>query len=360
MAYTLVIYRCEQDRLERLNDRLRAYRVEEVTNPADAQSVLYDVRPDALIAPINADTLQLFSHVETSTEIPSRPLLVLIAESPKQGLPADLVLPARWLAQALHAALDMRSETIDLQRRLDVEIGHVEEHLEEHRRAAKEVDLLKNAIVRTVSHELKTPLLQVKSAVSMLSDDSEQDRNKLIGYATEATARLEGVVKNVTQLADVLEIKLEAMRMTDASAQALRNLRRSWEHRDDSERIEVNISPKLIPVWADAGAIGIVLQHLIDNALKFSQAQVEVSAYVVEDEVLVSVRDYGIGIPQDMQEKIFDPFYQIENSDARRYGGLGVGLSIVRLILERHHTVIHVESEVGEGSIFSFTLPCVE
>lgn len=360
MPYTLVIYRCEQDRLERLNDRLRAYHVEEVTNTADAQSALHEVRPDALIAPINTDTLQLFSRVETATEIPSRPLLVLITESPKQGLPADLVLPARWLGQALHGALDMRRETMDLQRRLDVEIGHVEARIEEQRRAAKEVDLLKNAIVRTVSHELKTPLLQVKSAVSMLSDDGEQDRSKLIGYATEATARLEGVVKNVTQLAEVLEIKLEATRMVDASAQALRNLRRSWERRDDSERVVIDISPKLVPVWADAGAIGIVLQHLIDNALKFSKAQVEVSAEFAEDHVVVSVRDTGIGIPDDMLEKIFDPFYQIENSDARRYGGLGVGLSIVRLILERHHTDIHVRSEIGKGSIFWFRLPCAE
>ena len=110
------------------------------------------------------------------------------------AISADLVLPARWLGQALHSALRLRSETIELQHRLDVEIGHVEEHLEANRRAAKEVDLLKNAIVRTVSHELKTPLLHVKSAVSMLSDGSDQERHKLIGYATEATARLEAVV----------------------------------------------------------------------------------------------------------------------------------------------------------------------
>lgn len=360
MPYTLVIYRCEQDRLERLNDRLRSYRVEEVTTPEDAQQAIRDFQPDALIAPINTETLQLFSRVESATDIPNRPLLVLIAETPKQGLPADMVLPARWLGQPLHGALDMRRETLALQRRLAAEIGHVEERIEEQQRAAKEVELLKNAIVRTVSHELKTPLLQVKSAVSMLSDDGEQDRGKLIGYATEATARLEGVVKNVTQLAEVLEIKLEATRLSDACDQALRNLRRSWERKDDIERVKINVSPRLIPVWADAGAIGIVLQHLTDNALKFSKKQVEVSAELAEEYVLISVRDYGIGIPEDMQEKIFDPFYQIENTDSRRYGGLGVGLSIVRLILERHHTDIYVKSEPGKGSLFSFKLPCIE
>ncbi|MEP7291712.1 MAG: HAMP domain-containing sensor histidine kinase [Chloroflexota bacterium] len=362
MPHTLVIYRCEQDPLERLNEHLRGYHLESVNTAADGQAALYTLRPDALIAPINAETLQWFTRVEAELDEPNRPLLVLITETPKRGLPADLVLPARWLAQALHAALKLRSETIDLQQRLDVEIGHVEANLEEHRRAAREVDLLRNAIVRTVSHELKTPLLHVKSAVSMLSDGSDQDRHKLIGYATEATARLEGVIKNVTQLAEVLEIKLETMRMADALAQALRNLRRSWEHKDQIDRIRIEISPKLPLVWADEGAIGIVLQHLIDNGLKFSKPNqpVDVTAEVVESHIVVTVRDYGIGIDPNMLDKIFDPFYQIENSDARRFGGVGVGLAIVRLILERHHTTIKVSSEVGKGSLFAFTLPCVE
>jgi two-component system sensor histidine kinase ChiS len=302
----------------------------------------------------------LFTRAETDLDEPIRPLLVLITETPKRGLPADLVLPARWLGQALHSALRLRSETIELQHRLDVEIGHVEEHLEANRRAAKEVDLLKNAIVRTVSHELKTPLLHVKSAVSMLSDGSDQERHKLIGYATEATARLEAVVKNVTQLADVLEIKLYATHMSESAAQAVRNLRRSWERKDDIDRVRIHLPSDLPFVWADEGAIGIALQHLIDNALKFSHKQVEVSAQLVDAHLEITVRDYGIGIEPDKVDKIFDPFYQIENSDARRFGGLGVGLAIVRLILDRHHTTIKVTSEVGKGSSFSFSLPCVE
>lgn len=362
MSFTLVIYRCEQDRLERLNDHVRAYHVETVTNSADAQAALYQLRPDALIAPINTDTIQWFSRVETEMESTTRPLRVLITESPKSGLPADLILPARWLGKSLHAALKLRSDTIDLHQRLEAERGHIAANLEEQRRAAEEVDLLKNAIVRTVSHELKTPLLHVKSAVTMLSDSSDQDRHKLIGYATEATARLEAVVKNVTQLAEVLEIKLEPTRMADAAAQALRNLRRSWQHKDDIDRIVIVIDPHTPLVWADEGAIGIALQHLIDNGLKFSEQNqtVTVSTEAIDGYVVVKVQDSGIGIEDDKREKIFDPFYQIEYSDARRFGGLGVGLAIVRLILERHRTTIHVESELGKGSLFWFALPCVE
>ncbi len=358
--FTLLVYRCEADPLERLDDRLRSYHIESVSDTSAARAALKDIHPDAVIAPITIETLHLFNDIEANAEDALRPLLVLIAESRKTGLPADLVLPARWLEQPLLNALKRRGELILIQQKLAHEIGTIEAHVEEHKRAAKEVELLKNAIVRAVSHELKTPLLHVKSAVAMLSDGNEGDRQKLIGYATEATTRLEGVVKNVTQLAEVLEIRLEPTRASDTIAQALRNLRRTWEHKDHVERVQVDAPTRLPLVWADEGGIGIALQHLIDNALKFSEGEVLVSAQPFETEVVFTVRDHGIGIPPDKVDKIFDPFYQIDNSDARRFGGIGVGLAIVRLILERHHTTIKVESEPGNGSSFSFALPCVE
>jgi signal transduction histidine kinase len=194
----------------------------------------------------------------------------------------------------------------------------------------------------------------------MLSEDHERDRHTLIGYATEATARLEVAVKNVTQLADVLEIELQPIQVADAVEQAARNLRRTWEQKENADRVRINVSRRLPLVWADKTAIAVALQHLLDNGLKFSRRVVEVSAKVIDEHVVISVTDHGIGIPQDKLEAIFDPFYQVENSDTRRFGGLGVGLSIVRLILDRHFALIDVESAVGNGSMFSFALPCVE
>lgn len=360
LSHTILLYRCEHDRLERLDERLRHYRVETVIDLNEAEEALHVLQPDALIAPITTETLKLFMRVDTTDEFPTRPLLVLIANRPKSGLPADMVLPARWLEQALYSALRLRHDNLSLNRQLVQEIGTSAEHMEARKRAVREVDLLKNAIVRTVSHELKTPLLHVKSAVAMLSEDEERDRPTLIGYATEATARLEVAVKNVTQLADVLEIELQPAQVSDAVEQSIRNLRRVWEQRENLDRVKMNVPRRLPLVWADKTAIGIALQHLIDNGLKFSKKSVEVSARVEDEQVIISVRDRGIGIPQDKLDEIFDPFFQVDNSDARRFGGLGVGLSIVRLILERHHAMIHVESVVGKGSVFSFTLPCLE
>jgi signal transduction histidine kinase len=357
--YTLLLFRCDRDRLESLNSHLRPYRVTTVTRASDAETELKTVRPDALIAPITSETLQLFTAVAATGNLPMRPLLVLIGESHKTSLPADLVLPARWIDQPLSSALKLRTELLQLQGKLDQEIGNVEAHVEKHKRTAEEIDLLKNAIVRTVSHELKTPLLQIKSAVAMLSDDHEKDWQKLVGYATEATARLETVIKNMTQLANALEIQPAEIQVSDAVSQAERNLHRSWQHKDSVNRVEFSIERRLPLVWADEQAIGIGLQLLIDNALKFSDGKVIVAAHQVETTIEISVTDRGIGIPVDKFDKIFDPFYQVDNSDARRFGGIGVGLAIVRLILERHHVPITVTSELGKGSTFSFALPCV-
>jgi signal transduction histidine kinase len=284
----------------------------------------------------------------------------LITEHPKSGLPADIALPARWIDQPLYSELRLRSENMTLQGQLAQEMGISAAHVEAQKRAVREVDLLKNAIVRTVSHELKTPLLHVKSAVAMLSEDHERDWHTLIGYATEATARLEVAVKNVTQLADVLEIKFQPMQVTDAVELAARNLRRIWEQKENVDRIKINVPRRLPLVWADKTAVGVALQHLIDNGLKFSKRSVEVTASVSDEHVVIAVSDHGIGIPQDKLDAIFDPFYQVENSDTRRFGGLGVGLSIVRLILDRHSALVNVESVIGMGSTFSFMLPCVE
>src|SRR4051812_19486369 len=148
MPYSLLIFRCAYDPLERLDDHLRAYQVNSVNDIVSAQDALRRAAPDALIAPITSETLQLFSTIEANAELPNRPLLVLITETPKRGLPADLFLPVRWIDQALLAALRWRSDKIQLQQKLDREIGSSAQYAEAHKRAAREVDLLKNAIVR--------------------------------------------------------------------------------------------------------------------------------------------------------------------------------------------------------------------
>jgi signal transduction histidine kinase len=222
-----------------------------------------------------------------------------------------------------------------------------------------EISLLKSAIVRNVSHELRTPLLQVKSAISLLAEDTPNP--KLAEYATDATARLEALVKNITQLANNMDaMSAVPIIIRETVDYAILNLRRAWEHKQEIARVQVNIEPNLPLALGDKQGISTVIQLLIDNALKFSTDSVLITAQHQDKSILVSVEDKGIGIATDKLDNIFDAFYQVDSSSTRRYGGIGVGLAIVQLILDWHHTQIRVESQKEQGSKFSFELPIAQ
>ncbi len=235
-----------------------------------------------------------------------------------------------------------------------------EREVAELRSAQTELELLKNAIVKNVSHELKTPLMHVKAAVAMMREPNV-DQEKLIEYATNATSRLEAIVKNITMLGDSLDINPGPVIVREAIEAARRNLYRTWESRDQADRIKTQLPPNLPPIFADRQGIITVLQLLIDNALKFSTKDVIVHAHLSHDnaKITIAVQDFGIGIAKDKIDGIFQSFFQIDGSSTRRFGGTGVGLSIVKLILDYHNSYVEVESEINQGSIFRFTLPAM-
>lgn len=339
----------------------------------DAWRLLSTQQPDALVAAGDCETsLELYSAVCDRTEREQRPLLVLACDAPPtRAIDLDdvLLFPTSLLffEHQLRTFLSLRTANHQLRRangELLADNHRLKQDVMLHQSRNDEINLLKNAIVRNVSHELRTPLLQMKSAVSLLAEDVGRD-NKLIEYATGATARLEGAVRNITLLNELLNesmgVHLPApVLVSEMIEYAIRNLRRSWEHKDQIDRIHVQLEDDLPPVLADKQGVAIVLQLLLDNAIKFSQQAVDVTARRAQNDVLISIADYGIGIAADKLDKIFESFYQIDNSTTRRYGGMGIGLAIVRFILDRHQTRISVRSQEGKGSTFTFALPIAE
>lgn len=300
------------------------------------------------------------------THMPHR---VIIARSPEAVVDerlnrcANMVLPPyekailKYLAE--YQILQRESlKLMDSNRALMSQIEALKQELKRHQRSSGEMEILKNAIVQNVSHELKTPLLQVKSAVALLAEDIEDSR--LIQYATEATARLETIVRNITMLGSSFDIHIGLVIVRDAVEYARRNLGRVWLHRNEAARIKIELEDNLPPVRADKQGLSTVLQLLMDNALKFSEKEIYVQAKQEGDYVTISVRDYGIGIAKEELDKIFESFYQVDNSSTRRFGGVGIGLALVKLILDHHGVEISVKSEVGKGSQFYFQLPSVK
>jgi signal transduction histidine kinase len=180
-----------------------------------------------------------------------------------------------------------------------------------------------------------------------------------------ATTRLEGGIRNVTLLNELMNESSDvhsfsAVPMVQLVQAAIRNLGKAWEHKKDIERIEVTSSDKTLTVLCDKQRLTIAVQLLLDNALKFSQDKVTVEITGKGKHVSVSIYDRGIGIPEDQLTQIFEPFYQIDGSSTRRFGGMGIGLAIVRLILDHHFASIRIESKQGKGTTFTFDLPASE
>ncbi len=334
--------------------------------PEQALATLKSHRPEIIIA---ADTrspaLAFLKALEQTGAY--RPVRLLISEElddPSLYHYADAVLPPlpRYIHHQVHRLSSLHTENARLRaenQTLADEHRELKTQLDAARKTSEELALLKSAVVRTVSHELGTPLLQVKSAVALLAEDAEN--RTLVDYALGATTRLEAVVKNITQLAHSIdEMNLSVLLIRECIDYAVRNLRRTWEHRDETTRIKVYYEPQVAPVTGDKQAISTALQLLVDNALKFSEKDVEVHVHQKDDHVMIAVKDYGIGIPKDKQEAVFQTFYQVDSSSTRRVGGMGVGLAIVQLILERHGTKIVLQSDEGQGSIFAFSLPVAQ
>jgi len=309
------------------------------------------------------DTSQIEAFVGAiSTEERGKLLLLVVPDNESPTLnetilnSVDAILPAnpQYLIHQLSGMVKLHRKNVDMQNRLTV-LGDA---VEVHKRKNNEIELLKNAIVRNVSHELRTPLLQVKSAVALIGED--QSDKKLINYAQNAVARLETHVKNITMLGHSLDTHVSPIILRDAIEYARRNLTRIWTRRTDSDRVQIKIEEGLPPVMADKQGLSTVLQLLMDNALKFGDGNdIEVIGRKSGDNIYVAVQDTGIGIAPDKLNNIFDTFYQVDDTSTRPYGGAGVGLALVKLILENHQVKINVESTLSKGSTFWFELPAV-
>ncbi len=243
------------------------------------------------------------------------------------------------------------------------ELARAIDDLEDALEHAREADKVKSLLLSTVSHELRTPLATIKGSASLLREHYHQLAPEMLAEhlrdIEEEADKLTELIDNLLDMsrieAGILHIRREAVdlkHMLEATVSAAQM--RHGEH-----PIYLTLPARLPMGFGDARRLEQVVANLLDNAAKFSPAgkPIEVSAAAGEDEVVISVKDYGIGIPEDQRERIFDRFYQISGrGDASRHG-IGLGLAICRGLVEAHEGRIWVESVVGEGSTFSFSVP---
>ena len=258
----------------------------------------------------------------------------------------------------LHAALQ------DANRALE---GRVAERTAELRRALErltELNQIKANLISNVSHELRTPLAHIKGYVELMADSQlgplSDDQTRALGVVQRAVERLGRLIEDLIEFSTAsregLALHLQRVTVHEMATQALE---RTHEKADKAGvHLVAELPDGLHPLTADPVRLTWVLHQLLDNAIKFTPGggQVTLRARWMPPEVLISVVDTGIGIAAARLEEIFEPFHQLDGSPTRRYGGTGLGLSLVKLILSAHGTQLAVQSEEGVGSAFSFAL----
>jgi len=231
-----------------------------------------------------------------------------------------------------------------------------------------EADRAKSDFVSTVSHELRTPMTSIVGYVDLLvhgavGQPSDMQMNFLRRVKANAD-RLTGLVNDLLDISRIeqgrIELQLESLSMGALLDQVLDLLRTKFEEKH--QRMYAMVPEGLPRVLGDYGRLTQILTNLMDNAYKYTPdgGEIAVYAYVREGMVHVAVADTGVGIAPEYQEKIFDRFFRVDDPAVYEVSGTGLGLAIALSLIQMHGGSIVLESELGEGSIFTFTLPIAE
>jgi PAS domain S-box-containing protein len=225
------------------------------------------------------------------------------------------------------------------------------------------VERMKDEFVSVVSHELRTPLTSLHGALRMLSSgllDSQPAKGKrLLDIAVDSTDRLVRLINDILDVQRIESGKVAMEKKACSVADLMAHAVDVMQAMADKTGVTLAIDPLSAFLWVDSDRIMQTLTNLLSNAIKFSSpgSTVWLKAQEQEKYVLFQVKDQGRGIPSDKLESIFERFQQVDTSDARNHEGTGLGLAICRSIVQQHDGQIWVESMLGEGSTFYFTLP---
>ncbi len=243
----------------------------------------------------------------------------------------------------------------------------LEERVEDRTRALREVDRRKDEFLATLAHELRNPLAPVRNAVRLLR--AHESATPEIQWAKDVIDRqTHHLTRLIDDLMDVSRIsrgKIELKReLVDASRVISGAIETSRPHIDEGgHELIVTLPATPVILDADLTRLAQVFLNLLDNAVKYTDrgGRIELTAQREGSELVVSIKDTGIGIPPDKLPTIFEMFSQVEGALYRSAGGLGIGLSLVRRLVELHGGRIQARSEgLGKGSEFIVSLPIVD
>ncbi|GAB4579128.1 MAG: hypothetical protein Fur0022_18660 [Anaerolineales bacterium] len=261
--------------------------------------------------------------------------------------------------------LDLQAALSRNNRELEKRVQEYTADLQRALQKLSELNQLKSNFISNISHELRTPLTHVKGYLELLLDESlgtlTKEQAEASNVMARAVERLETLINDLIKFSESAKGGI-SLQLTQISTRSLLDkVYTAATYKAEKRQVSLKCPlPDTLPsIVADEENIHWVLSQLVDNAIKFTNpgGKVTLTAAHEGPHVIFSIIDTGIGIPKERLEEIFLPFHQLDNSPRRRYGGTGMGLALVKRIIEAHNTLLQVDSLPGKGTRFQFSLP---
>jgi len=275
----------------------------------------------------------------------------------------------------LRSKVDVFVELYEQRQEVSLQRDELEAAVEENRRlllesrsqaeALREADRHKDEFLATLAHELRNPLAPIKNSLSIMRVKGGNDPS-IEGVCTMLERQVDHMVRLVDDLMEmsritrgVIELRRELIDLSSIIHNSIETSRPLIEA--GSHHLELHLPEQPVKVNGDKVRLAQVFSNLLNNAAKYTDqgGRIVLAARVVGDQVVVSVRDNGIGIPPDALSKVFDMFMQADRSSRRAQGGLGIGLTLVKTVVEMHEGSVEARSEgPAQGSEFIVRIPC--
>jgi signal transduction histidine kinase len=261
----------------------------------------------------------------------------------------------------LHSALQESNRTLEMKvSERTIELRNALERL-------SELNQIKANLISNISHELRTPLAHIRGYIELLADgqigELSNEQVSALKVVRKATDRLSNLIEELIEFSTASREGLSLQLSVTLVEELFSNVIERSVEKAEAAGVNLNSDPggDKVAVKVDPDRLSWVIYQLVDNGIKFTPAGGVVTMTAINENATtkISISDTGIGIPEGGLEEIFEPFHQLDGSATRRYGGTGLGLSLVNLILEAHGTTLQVTSEEGQGSTFWFNLPTI-
>ena len=299
-------------------------------------------------------------HFPSGEAADFKPVAALAARISVDGIVRGVIVAQSTVADAYHPDDKRLIAAIADQAAIALEKARIERVAAEVQ-AMHQLNVLKAEFISTVSHELRSPLTPILGFAELLASNAF-DAESVQEMAGEMYHQAQRMHRLVDDLLDVSRMEAGRFRLDLAEIDVqplLMTMVRDYGQRSELHHVIGEVPTTLPTVYGDGERIRQVLDNLLSNAIKYSPegGEIRLDARVDGEQVLVSVSDHGIGLPRERLSRLFEKFYRVDSQLTHRVRGSGLGLAIAKYIVDAHGGRIWVESELGKGSTFSFTLP---